>query len=47
MVTNLEKSNVVHFRNSSVPRTNYEFHIGNLDNNKVQVVDRYRYLGLF
>ena len=46
MVTNLEKSNVVHFRNSSVPRTNCEFHIGNLDNNKVQVVDRYRYLGI-
>ena len=46
MVTNLEKSNVAHFRNSSVPRTNCEFHIGNLDNNKVQVVDRYRYLGI-
>ena len=46
MVTNLEKSNVVHFRNSSVPRTDCEFHIGNLDNNKVQVVDRYRYLGI-
>ena len=43
MVTNLEKSNVVHFRNSSVPRTNCEFHIGNLDNNRV---DRYRYLGI-
>ena len=46
IVTNLEKSNVVHFRSSAVPRTNCEFHIGNLDNNKVQVVDRYRYLGI-
>ena len=33
MVTNLGKSNVVHFRNSSVPRTNCEFHTENLDNN--------------
>ena len=46
MVTNLEESNVVHFRNLSAPRTNCEFHIGNLDNNQVQVVDRYRYLGI-
>ena len=46
MVTNLGKSNVTHFRNSSVSRTNCEFHIGNLDNNRVQVVDRYRYLGI-
>ena len=43
MVVNGSKSNVIHFRNPSVCRTNFTFQCGD---NALRVVDRYTYLGL-
>lgn len=40
---NFEKSNIVHFRNMSTPRTTNTFKIGN---NIVQIASHYQYLGL-
>lgn len=40
---NHNKTNVVHFRNKNIPRTNYVFNLGD---DMLQTVDKYKYLGL-
>ena len=43
MIINCSKSNIVHFRNPSVSKTNFEFKCGE---SVLCIVDRYTYLGL-
>lgn len=43
MTINVGKSKVMHFRNPSVPRTNYNF---TCNNNNIDCVSEYKYLGL-
>ncbi len=41
---NRDKTKIVHFRNKSVPRTKHDF---NLDENNIEIVDKYKYLGIY
>lgn len=41
---NVDKTNVVHFRCPSSPRTNFDFHCGNT---KIKCDSKYRYLGMW
>lgn len=43
MTVNIDKSNVVHFRRPSVPKTDFVFKCGD---NTLKIVDKYTYLGM-
>ena len=43
MKFNCAKSNVIHFRKHSVPRTNFAFNLGGYE---IDIVDNYKYLGV-
>ena len=43
LAINFEKSKVIHFRNASHPRTEYNFHCGQ---SHVEIFDQYKYLGV-
>lgn len=43
MTVNIAKSNVVHFRQNSIPKTNFVFSFGEI---LLSVIDRYTYLGI-
>ncbi len=44
MKTNRDKTKIVHFRKKSVSRSKHEF---NLDGNNIEIVDKYKYLGIY
>ncbi|XP_069119795.1 uncharacterized protein [Argopecten irradians] len=44
LTVNVEKTNVIHFRNKSVPKSNFQFTCGDLN---IQTTDRYKYLGIW
>ena len=43
LAINFDKSKVIHFRNASHPRTEYNFHCGQ---SHVDIIDQYKYLGV-
>ena len=44
MVVNIEKTQIVHFRNKNIKKTEYNFKCGAYD---LRVVEEYKYLGIF